>query len=235
MPVVYLVTNKINGKKYIGVDGKNNPSYLGSGKIIRQAITKYGKKNFTKEIIKSFDQIEDAFYYEKILIEEVSAVTSEDYYNIKPGGYGGHNGYDFSGKNNPMYGKSVKDIFIEKHGEKIGLLLYDEAYKEGRKKQADKLRDRNLSDEHKKSISAGKKEYYRSLSKERREELSLIHSKTLKAANIKRSDEYKDKMKESMLLKTKTIHRIEKCKYCSKETNIANITRWHNENCKHKT
>ena len=50
---IYITTNMINGKKYIGqkiFDNKFN-NYLGSGKLLKQAIKKYGKKNFYREII----------------------------------------------------------------------------------------------------------------------------------------------------------------------------------------
>ena len=49
--VIYLTTNLVNGKKYLGKDTKNLPSYLGSGIFLKQAIEKYGKNNFKKEII----------------------------------------------------------------------------------------------------------------------------------------------------------------------------------------
>lgn len=46
MYTVYKTTNIINGKYYIGVHKTTNPndSYLGSGKAIKEAIKKYGKK-----------------------------------------------------------------------------------------------------------------------------------------------------------------------------------------------
>lgn len=47
--IIYKTTNKINGKIYVGLDTKNNPKYLGSGKIIKFAIKKYGKENFEKK------------------------------------------------------------------------------------------------------------------------------------------------------------------------------------------
>jgi hypothetical protein len=49
---VYCVTNLINGKKYIGSHaGSLNDSYLGSGVLIKKAISKYGNKNFMKQIL----------------------------------------------------------------------------------------------------------------------------------------------------------------------------------------
>ena len=44
--VVYLTTNLVNNKKYIGKDVKNNPNYLGSGALLLEDIKKYGKQKF---------------------------------------------------------------------------------------------------------------------------------------------------------------------------------------------
>lgn len=41
MMEIYKITNKINGKIYIGQHRGNNPFYFGSGKILRKAILKY--------------------------------------------------------------------------------------------------------------------------------------------------------------------------------------------------
>ena len=40
--IIYKTTNLINGKFYIGKDSKNDPNYLGSGKILKKAFKKYG-------------------------------------------------------------------------------------------------------------------------------------------------------------------------------------------------
>ncbi len=81
MAILYLTTNKIDGKKYIGVDGKNNPDYLGSGKYLKRAILKYGRENFTKEILFEFDSETDAYLKEIEIIHELNAVESKEYYN----------------------------------------------------------------------------------------------------------------------------------------------------------
>ena len=52
---IYITTNHVNGKKYIGqkkYDDKGKwKDYLGSGKHLKNAINKYGRENFSKEII----------------------------------------------------------------------------------------------------------------------------------------------------------------------------------------
>ena len=56
---IYITTNHINGKKYIGQKryDKNNKwkSYLGSGIHLKRAINKYGADNFSKEIIENLE------------------------------------------------------------------------------------------------------------------------------------------------------------------------------------
>lgn len=87
---IYLTTNLINGKKYLGQHkGEVNDSYLGSGSSILQAIKKYGKENFKKEILKICDTREEADIWEKYFIEESNAVEDDNYYNLKEGGMGG--------------------------------------------------------------------------------------------------------------------------------------------------
>ena len=48
MAYVYLITNIINGKKYISSSRKSqiDENYYGSGKAIKDALKKYGKNNF---------------------------------------------------------------------------------------------------------------------------------------------------------------------------------------------
>lgn len=89
MGIVYLTTNKINNRKYIGVDTANNKYYYGSGIAIKNALKKYGVENFTKEILFESDNNKLLFEKEKILIEKYNAVESNEFYNLADGGKGG--------------------------------------------------------------------------------------------------------------------------------------------------
>jgi hypothetical protein len=92
MPYVYETINLITNCKYIGYCSKTpdtSKSYLGSGKILGNAIKKYGKSNFQKTILKEFETENEARSYEEYLIEKYDAISSQDYYNLTKGGYGG--------------------------------------------------------------------------------------------------------------------------------------------------
>lgn len=87
--IIYKTTNLINGKSYIGKDTKNNKNYLGSGSLLKAAIKKYGKENFTKEILEVCNTHIELKEREKFWIEYYSAINDSMYYNIRPGGDGG--------------------------------------------------------------------------------------------------------------------------------------------------
>jgi hypothetical protein len=46
--------------------GNVNDSYLGSGKYLVSAISKYGKENFSRKILHVTKSLEDAYEIEKI-------------------------------------------------------------------------------------------------------------------------------------------------------------------------
>lgn len=107
---VYKITNLINNKEYIGYHQTNNldDGYMGSGKLIKRAVKKYGIENFQKEYISIFDNREDAESLEAILVSEEYSLR-EDTYNICLGG----NVRIMMGKNNPWYGKKHKQETID--------------------------------------------------------------------------------------------------------------------------
>ncbi len=88
---VYKITNNINGKWYIGKRCHKNPhkdSYMGSGKLINQAIKKYGKQNFIKEILAVFNTHEEAALLEATLVTK-ETISTHMSYNMHEGGMGG--------------------------------------------------------------------------------------------------------------------------------------------------
>lgn len=90
---IYITTNRVNGKRYIGKrkchSKKLDDEYLGSGTILLQAVKKYGKNNFYKEIICECCDYDDLNNKEKYYIDLYDAVNSNDFYNMIPGGLGG--------------------------------------------------------------------------------------------------------------------------------------------------
>ena len=95
---VYITTNLINGKKYLGKHNGKNGGYLGSGKALKDAIKKYGQENFKKEIVQEFFSDKEAYEYEKQLSEKFNVVSDANWYNMMIGGEGFQ-----SGKLHPMF------------------------------------------------------------------------------------------------------------------------------------
>ena len=82
----------INGKKYIGQDFNNDPTYLGSGYVLKKSILKYGKENFKKEILEFCNNKHELNNREKYWISFFNAVNDSKFYNISDGGKGGKMG-----------------------------------------------------------------------------------------------------------------------------------------------
>lgn len=87
--IIYKTVNNVNGKWYIGKDMSNNPKYFGSGKLISQAINKYGKDNFEKIILEICLTREELATREKFWIRETNATSDPLSYNLAAGGEGG--------------------------------------------------------------------------------------------------------------------------------------------------
>lgn len=86
-PIIYKTTNLVNGKIYIGQDSYDNISYLGSGVRLHDAIKKYGKDNFVKEILErcTKELLNDR---EQYWIAFYNSIDPEIGYNLTPGGEG---------------------------------------------------------------------------------------------------------------------------------------------------
>lgn len=111
---VYKTTNLINGIIYIGVHKTTNinDSYLGSGKILKTAIKKYGRESFKKEILFIFNNSDIAYKKEKEIVNE-SFILDENNYNLVIGGIPTVEFYPnrkyLTGENHPMWGKKQSE------------------------------------------------------------------------------------------------------------------------------
>ena len=80
--VIYQTTNLINNKKYIGRDAWNRSNYIGGGKALKQAIKKYGKENFKKEILEYCNSKEELLEREAYWLKFYNVVEDSNYYNM---------------------------------------------------------------------------------------------------------------------------------------------------------
>lgn len=101
---LYMTTNLVNNKIYIGVHSTKNPndSYLGSGTLLKKAVEKYGKDNFKKEILHICETRQEAFELETTIVDE-NFKNRVDTYNVD---IGGEHGPSLPGSANPMFGKN---------------------------------------------------------------------------------------------------------------------------------
>lgn len=135
---IYLTTNLINNMKYIGQHyGELDDSYLGSGSNFKDAVNKFGKINFKKEILEICTDYNSLNEAEKKWIKKYNAVESKNFYNIASGGYNSNPlagmteeakrerskklskhvqgeknyfyGKHYKGKEHPMYGRHHSD------------------------------------------------------------------------------------------------------------------------------
>ena len=126
---VYKTTNNLNNKYYYGVhEGQLDDEYLGSGDNIKKAIKKYGKDNFTKEIIYIANDKNDAYEMESCIVSK-ELIGDPNCYNINIGGFTPPSKKGktlteehrrkirtaLSGDKNPFYGKTL----TEEHRRKI--------------------------------------------------------------------------------------------------------------------
>lgn len=114
---IYLTINKVNNKKYIGQHyGEINDNYLGSGKLLKRAFSKYGKENFKKEILYIAKDEEELNLKEKYYIQKYNAVKDNNFYNLIEGG-SVHDAFEkknkisskLSGDKHPLYGKHLSE------------------------------------------------------------------------------------------------------------------------------
>ena len=214
--ILYKITNILSGTFYIGVHKTKNleDGYMGSGKLIKRAIKKYGVKMFKKEILEYFKNEQDMLKKEAEVLT-FKFILDNDVYNIMPGGGMGSkdkNGLTFKGKNHTL---------------------------ESKQKISQKNLGKKHSDETKKKMSENN---FARRNPEKQREHAIKAAKLRK--NIKGailSEETKEKIKQSILKIVKAedyvsqnkglIREKIKCPHCNKYGSKNVMMRWHFNNC----
>lgn len=112
---IYLTTNLINGKNYVGKHhSRLNDKYLGSGDLIKKAITKHGPKNFSREIIAVCSSNKILNILETSYIDLYKSIGKAEY-NLALGGDGGN----LSKESREKQAKSLRNFYKTLEGEKL--------------------------------------------------------------------------------------------------------------------
>lgn len=184
--IIYKITNILNGKIYVGQDSNNDPEYYGSGKIIKNAIKKYGKENFIKETIEFCETKEKLNEREIYWISEINSIVPNGY-NITSGGTGGNIWQFLSDKQKEERNEKWKKTVDERYSGVTWECHTEEGNKKiSETKKGKKCTNRKrikLSQEHKDNISKSMKG--KKMSDETKQKLRNINTGKEMSENIK--------------------------------------------------
>lgn len=133
--IIYQITNLINNKIYIGCHStfNINDNYMGSGSAIQQAILKYGRENFKKEILVECDNEEHMDQLEREFVD-IDFINRSDTYNLITGGIYNEKG---SGRKSRTISDETRMKFIntvpviDSNGNTFKVSKFDERYING--------------------------------------------------------------------------------------------------------
>jgi len=167
---VYLTTNTINGKQYVGDHSTNNENldkyYLGSGRpYLINAFNIYGRKKFKREILEFFTSKKESFNAQEKYIQKYNTLVPNGY-NLSPKGGHGVNGcmseetkekIRLSNKNRKCSDETKEKMRLKKLGTKRS----EEAKRKtsetfqingSKKKEKHHMWGKNLSESHKQAL-----------------------------------------------------------------------------------
>lgn len=214
MNFVYLTTNLITGKQYVGShNGDINDSYLGSGKIMLKTIKKNGKENFKREILEECDASLNLILETKYIKEYETLIPNG--YNISPTG-----GVKGGGEHSEGTKKKISDSSFGKPPTRKGIKLSKET--------KEKLRNTHLGKTHtiktKNKISMSKKGQISP-----RKGVKLSNETKKKISESKKGNSWgshSDNAKEKMSIAKKGIAKSEEHKKKISESKKGVTTKW---------
>jgi hypothetical protein len=209
---IYITTNTVTGKKYIGKKyyqykgGKKSywQSYLGSSKLLKEDIKRYGSLSFKREIIDEAETEGELALLEKYYIDKHNAVFSDEYYNLS-------NNVDkfFTTAASVERNLKTREKWTAEKRKAVSDKLklswasnYDERCKKSRGKRDEKFKQMRSEVqkkviasmttqqilERKEKLSIASKRHWNSLSEEQKQKHSAIRKNGLENARIKRKE-----------------------------------------------
>jgi group I intron endonuclease len=247
---VYITTNLINGKQYVGdhTITKSSKYYIGSGTILENAIKKYGENNFFKEILEWFESRKEAFNSQEKYINEFNTLTPNGYNISLTGGMnenGGLHSKESKEKNRqshiglPIWSKGK--TFSKEHCKNLSISRCINKSAVGEKNGMFNKHHTQISINKMKISHTGKKDSI---------ETKIKKSEATKGKNnpmyrksiydvwlVKFGKKEADKRYNEWLYKRKQTYikkEIKICPYCGISGKGAGIIRYHFDNCKLK-
>jgi group I intron endonuclease len=248
---IYKTINLVNGKIYIGQKHSDKflgNKYLGSGKRLKEAIAKYGKDNFTVELLEEVMNMESMDNREIYWIAHYNATNKEIGYNLSEGGRVNRT---LVGENNPFYGKhhseETRKHLVDVHRHRTVYPKHTEEYKVH---MHYKMLGRKVTWGNKLSENAQINPNYgmkgKIVKEETRQKISEYHKKRWKnmsneehkhiSENVKncwQDEDYRRKHIEGMRNAKKRVCRRKDCEICGRSIGLNNYVRHlatHNKN-----
>ena len=203
---IYKITNLCNNKIYIGIHKTKSidDGYMGSGKLLKAAIKKYGKENFRKEILETFNNEESMILKEQVLVTAAFVLDENNYYIMPGGKFGSLERNNLSFKNKRHSLETIEKIRSSAIGrehtdatrKKISKNNFSKTDPVRQKEHAKQAGSYRKSDEHKLKISESMKKVHQEINPN----LGKVRQKV-------------------------------KCPHCGKEGANNTMSRWHFNNC----
>ena len=199
MKCIYLRTNLVNGKQYVGqtVDFTkrenewNCDKALYAGSYINNAREKYGTENWTVEVLRECETQDELNEWEIYYIKKLNTKRPVGY-NLTDGG-GGLSGYHVSEETKEKISKSLKGKYSGEKSPSYG----KKHTKEAKQKMSESHTGKKLSEEAKRKI--GKKSKGRKLSVIAKEKISKANKGNIPWIKGKHlSNEIKKKISDSL-------------------------------------
>jgi group I intron endonuclease len=222
MHFVYITTNLLSGKQYVGSHSTCiiDDGYLGSGWALQNAIKKYGRRNFVRKELEFFDDSISAHKAERVYIEKFNTLRPEGY-NISPTGGTGYNGNHSEETKKYLSDLQKGTKLSQSAKDKISALHKGVPKSEVTKqKMRDSYYPRTLSEEGRRNIGL-KGVQSRVFTEEYRKKISDANKKVV------HTEKWNQKVREGLARQPVVI-----CPHCGVSCKGGNQTRWHFDNCK---